>query len=1088
MSTWHPGTKLADGRSAQEMLRQARVEAMQENTAGMVRKPSSVAMITSTAFETIRQRTESSSALAAEIAKAKAKEPLSPSKVQLAEKPAKGKKKGPKSAQDRAKGFVMDEHLVPLSDVVARYQTRVDEEDPRKSPGLSNEEVIRAREITGPNRLSPPKDIPLIVKYLLHFVNFFMLLLEAAGVLSFIAYGVDSTEKINLYIGCILFGIVFLTCTISFIQEHNSNALMASFSKMLPSYCIVRRNGEEARILAEELVLGDIVLLTSGNRVPADLRVLQSNGLKVDNSSLTGENDPQPRKTETTEKNPLEAHNIAWYSTLVLGGDGVGLVVRVGDSTLIGEIAALTADTNTKLSTLQIEIRNFVHKIAILAISMGLVFLAVGFGLGFPWTFNILNMIGVIIANVPEGLPATVTACLTITAKRLAEKHVFVKKLEIVETLGSITTIATDKTGTLTENRMSAVHMWYDRENHSCRQTEGSTEVFFDPANASCEALLTCAALCNRAVFDAASLSEPDISKRDTIGDASESALLRLTESLFSVSQFREENQKLFEIPFNSKDKFQLSVHRRTKEMEQLKPVLLMKGAPEVIIKKCSHALVKGQIIPKDEQFEKEFIAAYEGLGKLGERVLGFAQVEVSEQFAAGPFEPETVTKFSSKNLVFIGLISLVDPPRMAVPGAIADCHTAGIRVIMVTGDHPFTAKAIGRKIGLITYDTVEDVAEKNNIPVESVDDSQIKAVVVHGNNLLAYKQADWDRTLSKPEVIFARTSPQQKLQIVEQLQNKGHIVAVTGDGVNDSPALKQANVGCAMGIVGSEVAKEAADIILMDDNFASIVAGVREGRAIFDNLRKSIAYTLSHLLPEIIPFLCNIAFGFPLGLSSLLILFIDLGTELAPAVSLAYEEPEADIMQRKPRCAAVDRMVSKQVFISSYLFVGIIETFCGFANFFYVFVGVYGMSASALPFTAADYFKSDAPLLNIDGRGFTADEQMAAVTAAQSAWFASIVVCQIFNLLSSKTRRQSAIPRLFSNKYINIGICIELAICCFLIYVPPVHEGIANNSIPGECWAIALPFGVLILAQSELKKYFVRKYPGGFVDRYLQW
>merc|ERR1719188_64964 len=488
----------------------------------------------------------------------------------------------------------------------------------------------------------------------------------------------------------------------------------------------------------------------------------------------------------------------------------------------------------------------------------------------------------------------------------MASKNCLVKNLEAVETLGSTSTICSDKTGTLTQNRMTVAHMWFDNQiveaDTSEDQSSGSSYKNL-PGWKYLERITT---LCNRAEFKPGQ-SGVAVLKREVNGDASEAALLKCTElSLGDAMGYRHRHKKVLEIPFNSTNKYQVSIHE-TEDKDTY--CLVMKGAPERIVDRCSTILVNGQEMELTQEWKDQFNIAYMELGGLGERVLGFCDYELPpNKYPRGyPFNPDD-PNFPVEGLRFIGLISMIDPPRAAVPDAVSKCRSAALKVIMVTGDHPITAKAIAKSVGIISADnkTVEDVAEELNKSVDELSLEQRRsahAAVVHGGELKDITDAQLDEILMyHSEIVFARTSPQQKLIIVEGCQRMGAIVAVTGDGVNDSPALKKADIGVAMGIAGSDVSKQAADMILLDDNFASIVTGVEEGRLIFDNLKKSIAYNLTSNLSKISPFLLFVLLDIPLPLGTIAILCIDLGTDMAPAISMAYEQPESDLMRRPPR------------------------------------------------------------------------------------------------------------------------------------------------------------------------------------------
>jgi len=389
--------------------------------------------------------------------------------------------------------------------------------------------------------------------------------------------------------------------------------------------------------------------------------------------------------------------------------------------------------------------------------------------------------------------------------------------------------------------------------------------------------------------------------------------------------------------------------------------------------------------------------------------------------------------------------------------------------------------------VGIIKGDTVEDLAKREGCQVSEIDPARAEAAVVHGSQISRFDEKDWDNVLSKNQIVFARTSPQQKSIIVEQCQKRGEVVAVTGDGVNDSPALKRADVGIAMGIVGSDVAKETADVILLDDNFASIVAGIEEGRIIYDNLKKSICYTLSHLLPEMIPFLISAIVSFPLALTSVLILCIDLGTELAPAISLAYERGEEDTMKRKPRNIKKDHLVTPNLLVNSYLMNGVIESLACFATFLAVMT-THGFAPLSL-FGTGQYFKDNSPdYVSSSGKSYTASQQTHALAEAQTAYFMALVVCQIFNLISSKTRLVSIFKHGMRNRVVNGAIVVAVAICVILIYIPGMVVVFGTVAVGGLYWLVPLPLGVCVLGWNELRKFISRRWPHSIIGNFLAW
>merc|ERR1719276_656351 len=633
--------------------------------------------------------------------------------------------------------------------------------------------------------------------------------------------------------------------------------------------------------------------------------------------------------------------NLAFFSTNAVEGTCVGMVVNISDNTVMGRIAGLASGLETGDTPIAREIEHFIHLITSVAVFLGVTFFIIAFLLGYYWLDAVIFLIGIIVANVPEGLLVTVTVCLTLTAKRMASKNCLVKNLEAVETLGSTSTICSDKTGTLTQNRMTVAHMWIDNkivEADTSEDQSGSGSQAWKTSS-GWKTLERVAALCNRAEFKGGQ-DGVSILKREVNGDASEAAILKCTElSLGDIMGYRARNKKVCEIPFNSTNKFQVSIHE-TEDKNDNRHLLVMKGAPERIVDRCSTIVIDGRELPMTEEWKNAFEAAYMELGGLGERVLGFCDYMLpADKYPNGyPFDAEDVN-FPLEGLRFVGLMSMIDPPRAAVPDAVAKCRSAGIKVIMVTGDHPITAAAIARSVGIISEgtETVEDVAARKGVEVKDVNPREARAAVVHGGEIKDMSEKQIDEILMyHTEIVFARTSPQQKLIIVEGCQRMGAIVAVTGDGVNDSPALKKADIGVAMGIAGSDVPKQAADMILLDDNFASIVVGVEEGRLIFDNLKKSIAYTLTSNIPEISPFLLFILADVPLPLGTVTILCIDLGTDLLPAISLAYETAESDIMKRDPRNKFTDKLVNERLISMAYGQIGMIQALAGFVCYFF--------------------------------------------------------------------------------------------------------------------------------------------------------
>ncbi|CAH1262541.1 sodium/potassium-transporting ATPase subunit alpha-3-like isoform X1 [Branchiostoma lanceolatum] len=1005
-------------------------------------------------------------------------------------KPSKGKGKDKEKdkkekLEDLKQEMEIDDHKIPLEELCARYSTDTE-------VGLTRAMAQEVLERDGPNCLTPPPRTPEWVKFCKQLFGGFSTLLWIGAILCFLAYGIqkatqDEVQDDNLYLGVVLAVVVIVTGCFSYYQEAKSSRIMDSFKGMVPEQALVIRGGEPLSVDTEHVVVGDLVQLKGGDRIPADVRVIEARSFKVDNSSLTGESEPQSRSPEFTNDNPLETKNIGFFSTFAVEGNAKGIVIKTGDQTVMGRIAILASGLDVGDTPIAKEIAHFIHIITGVAVFLGVTFFIIAVSLGYELLDAVVFLIGIIVANVPEGLLATVTVCLTLTAKRMAKKNCLVRNLEAVETLGSTSTICSDKTGTLTQNRMTVAHMWFDNQIADADTTEDQSGASYDKSNPTWLSLARISALCNRAAFKADQEGVP-ILKRETSGDASESALLKCVElSLGGVTDMRAKNEKIAEIPFNSTNKYQLSIHTQEDQSDQ-RYLLVMKGAPERILDRCTTIMMEGKEVPMDDDMREAFENAYLELGGLGERVLGFCHYFLPEdKFPRGyEFDIEDVN-FPLEGFCFVGLMSMIDPPRAAVPDAVGKCRSAGIKVIMVTGDHPITAKAIAKGVGIISEgnETVEDIAQRLGIPENEVDPKEAHACVVHGSELRDMTAEDLDAILQNhTEIVFARTSPQQKLIIVEGCQRAGQIVAVTGDGVNDSPALKKADIGVAMGIAGSDVSKQAADMILLDDNFASIVTGVEEGRLIFDNLKKSIAYTLTSNIPEITPFLLFIIADIPLPLGTVTILCIDLGTDLVPAISLAYEEAESDIMKRKPRDPKHDRLVNERLISMAYGQIGFMQASAGFFVYF-IIMAENGFLPWKLLGIRADW--EDRTINDLEdsyGQEWSFAQRKIIEYTCHTAFFASIVIVQWADVVICKTRRNSLIHQGMRNKWLIFGLFVETSLAAFLSYCPGLDQGLHMYPLAGSWWLPAWIYSFLIFVYDECRRFVLRRNPGGFVER----
>jgi len=997
----------------------------------------------------------------------------------------RGSGKKEKNLNELKQELEIDVHRVSVDELCKRFTSNV-------ADGLTDDQVKKGIAEYGLNQLTPPPTTPEWIKFCQCLFSGFAMLLWFGAILCFLAYGIQASAyeeppDDNLYLGIVLSAVVTVTGIFSYYQEAKSAKIMESFKNLVPQYAVVRRNGEKITVKAAELTLGDIVEIKFGDRVPADLRVIEARGFKVDNSSLTGESEPQTRSPEFTNENPLETRNLAFFSTNAVEGTCVGMVVNIGDNTVMGRIAGLASGLEGGQTPIAKEIEHFIHIITAVAVFLGVSFFIIAFILGYNWLDAVIFLIGIIVANVPEGLLATVTVCLTLTAKRMAAKNCLVKNLEAVETLGSTSCICSDKTGTLTQNRMTVAHMWFDNKIVEADTSEDQSGNAFDKTAPGWKTLERVAMLCNRAEFKGGQ-NEVSILKREVNGDASEAAILKCTElTNGNVMDYRAKNKKLVEIPFNSTNKFQVSIHE-TSDPDEKRSLLVMKGAPERILQRCSTIVIDGTERPLTEDWKNAFETAYMELGGLGERVLGFCDYMLpADKYPAGyPYDADE-ENFPLEGLRFVGLMSMIDPPRAAVPDAVLKCRSAGIKVIMVTGDHPITAKAIARSVGIISdgTETVEDIATRKGIPVEEVNPREALAAVVHGGEIKDLSEKALDEILMyHTEIVFARTSPQQKLIIVEGCQRMGRIVAVTGDGVNDSPALKKADIGVAMGIAGSDVSKQAADMILLDDNFASIVTGVEEGRLIFDNLKKSIAYTLTSNIPEISPFLLFILADVPLPLGTVTILCIDLGTDMVPAISMAYEFAESDIMKRQPRNPFTDKLVNERLISMAYGQIGMIQASAGFFVYFVILCENGFWPSTLLGLRRSWDSQAVNDLEDSYGQEWTYADRKILEYTCHTAFFVSIVIVQWADLIICKTRKLSVFQQGMKNHFMNFGLVFETVLACILSYTPGMDKGLRMYPLKFNWWLPAIPFSILIFCYDETRKFLLRRNPGGWIEQ----
>ncbi len=740
--------------------------------------------------------------------------------------------------------------------------------------GLSTAEAHARRAVHGPNELRETISRPVWRMLLAQFVEPMILILVGAAVLSLFLG--DVTEAVAILAIVALFGVL------GFLQEYRAEKAMAALKQLASPSVRVRRDGELQELPARELVPGDVVRLEAGNVVPADLRLLDAVQLGAMEAALTGEAEAVRKQTEalSAEALPLgDRTNLAFMGTLIAQGRGTGVVVATGMRTELGKIAGMIQGVPEGRTPLQRKLAQVGKHLSIAGLGAALALLAIGLIRGEAFGEVLLTAVSLLVAVVPEGLPAVITATLALGGRRMLKRRALIRKLPAVETLGSVTVICTDKTGTLTENRMTVTRLRTLRRDlpltgagpAAALPTDGADEIV---------PLLLAATLCN----DAHLVFEESGQPPRAIGDPTETALLFAAERFGIATQsLRAELPRIAEFPFDSDRKRMATLHRATESDYPLPaalstPVLAaVKGSPDGLLKLATHALDQGRIVPLADDVRRRFLADNERLADDGMRVLGVA----FRRFHAAP-GPQAQARDVESDLVFCGLIGMVDPPREAVRAAIAASHAAGIRTVMITGDHPATATAIARNL---------DLPPAGEAPH-----------VMTGAELAALTDAELEKRIDRISV-FARVSPEDKLRIVAALQRRGQIVAMTGDGVNDSPALKRAEIGVAMGIAGTDVAKEASKMVLLDDNFATIVAAIEEGRTIFDNLVRFIKYSFGGNLGKVLAMMLAPVAGIGvLALRPLHLLWLNLLTDGLMGLGLGLEPAEADVMARPPR------------------------------------------------------------------------------------------------------------------------------------------------------------------------------------------
>jgi Ca2+-transporting ATPase len=951
--------------------------------------------------------------------------------------------------------------------------------------GLSASEADLRLHQFGPNQLPEPAHRPLWLRFTDQLTHFMALLLWVAGILAFITH--------TPALGWAIWSVIWINAIFSFWQEFRAEQALAALKNVLPNQVRVYRQGDLVQIPAAELVRGDVMQLEEGDRISADARLVSAESLYLDLSVLTGESLPvarnphpvRPRETLALRSgkpldyqgeqplqetlNPAEVSNLVLAGATVSSGRGTAVVYATGTQTEFGQVARLTTGVKREPSTLEVEVTHIVRVITAIAVTMGgVVFILTSLLVGMELKESFIFAIGIIVALVPEGLLPTVTLSLAIGVQRMAKRNALVRRLSAVETLSAVTVICTDKTGTLTKNEMTVRHLWLPP---MAEETPGdnpdSTDLLpgqirvtgsgYDPTAGQIHLpphsplawktnlLLTGAALCSNARL--IHLTAP--SRWQEMGDPTEAALIvAAAKAGLNLEHLQQRYPRQREIPFDSRRRMMTVVlswpgydcPSPLFQGESL--VVFTKGAPLEVVRHCQTILRDGVVGDLHPQVWQEVVNANDALSRQGFRVLGLAARGGGEELR------DMKTQDLEQGLTFIGLVAMFDPPRPEVPEAIAQCHQAGIRVTMVTGDYGLTAEAIATQIGLLAgnEESHEPVRVITGETMGHLSDAQLQQMVKYRSRL-----------------VFARMSPEHKLRLVEAYKATGAVVAVTGDGVNDAPALRSAHIGIAMGLNGTDVAREASDIVLTDDNFATIVAAIEQGRTVYRNIRKFITYILASNVAEMVPFLAMVVLKIPPALVIMQVLAIDLGTDMVPALALGAEAAEVGIMEQPPR-RKHQPLMDAGLLCRAFLWLGVIEAILGMVAFFWVWysqgydlVALQAVTASLLSHSAP------APLVAIYAQSTTLT--LAAIVAGQSG-----------NVLACRSETTS-IWRLglFSNPLIWAGIAFEWILIAAIVSLPPLQSIFFTAPLnPGQ-WAILLLCPPILLGLEEGRKAIAR-------------
>ncbi|OGO05450.1 MAG: ATPase [Chloroflexi bacterium RBG_13_54_9] len=860
--------------------------------------------------------------------------------------------------------------------------------------GLTDEEARERLARFGPNELRRERGISPLAILLEQFKSILIIILLIAVIIS-----VSLGEYLD---GGVIFAIVLASAVLGFVQEYRAERAMEALQEMAAPTATVRRNGQETEITAKELVPGDIVLLKTGDRIPADLRLIEAVNLTVDEAPLTGESTPVEKVTRAIEGEELpvgDRANMAYMGTAANYGRGGGVVVSTGMATEFGKIASMLQEVGKEQTPLQINLDRVGKWLGGVALGITALVAALGVVRGHELLEMFIWGVSLAVAAVPEALPAVVTISLAIGVQRIARRHAIIRKLPAVETLGCTTVICSDKTGTLTQDEMTVRRLYVNGRviEVSGVGYEPSGDFYVDGnpygphLDEHLQTLLQAATLCN----DTRLTQTNEVWK--ITGDPTEGALVVVAAKAgLAKEELERRSPRVDEIPFSSETKRMTTVHVTPQGRHAY-----AKGAPEVILGSCTHVFQNGESVALDEK-EREAILEMAG------RMAGDALRVLA--MAYKPLPPDAQgTEGIEEEMVFLGLAGMIDPPRKESKHSIELCEKAGIESVMITGDHKVTAMAVARELGLLK-----------------------EGIALSGAELDQLNDEEFEKIVEKVEV-YARVSPAHKMRVVEALQRKGHITAMTGDGVNDAPALKKADIGIAMGITGTDVSKEAADMVLTDDNFASIVAAVEEGRGIFDNIKKYLMFLLSCNAGEITIMLIAGLVGLPLPVVAIQLLWINLTTDGFPALALAIDPADPDIMERPPRSPR-EGVFTPGVLMS----IAVIAVM---------------MPATILPV-------------------FLWRARTVELIEAQTVAFTMITMFEIFRVFSCRSERHSIFKLgFFTNRWLVYAAIASVLMQMAVVYLPPLQSAFNTVALSPMDWALVLPLSLTGFVALELAK-----------------